>query len=77
MTLRRPIGYDVELVRIMPFLYRWEREPKESIFRVTIGNEKYYVTIQNPLLKMIFGFPFNASRTAVNALTPCLRAVPI
>ena len=38
-------GYDVELVRIMPFLYRWKREPKESVFRVTIGNEKYYYTI--------------------------------
>ena len=38
-------GYDVELVRIMPFLYTWERELKESIFRVTIGNEKYYYTI--------------------------------
>ena len=38
-------GYEVELVRIMPFLYTWERELKESIFRVTIGNEKYYYTI--------------------------------
>ncbi|MEH2950919.1 hypothetical protein [Sporofaciens sp. JLR.KK001] len=38
-------GYDIELVRIMPFLYRWKREPKESVFRVTIGNKKYYYTI--------------------------------
>ncbi len=38
-------GYDIELVRMMPFLYRWEREPNESIFRVTIGNKKYYCTI--------------------------------
>ena len=38
-------GYEMELVRIMPFLYKWKREPKESVFRVTIGNKKYYCTI--------------------------------
>lgn len=38
-------GYDVELVRIMPFLYRWERELYDCAFRVTIGNKKYYCTI--------------------------------
>lgn len=38
-------GYDVELERIMPFLYRWERELYDCVFRVTIGNKKYYYTI--------------------------------
>ena len=37
--------YDVELERVMPFLYRWERELYDCAFRVTIGNKKYYYTI--------------------------------
>ncbi len=35
---------DVELEKIGPFLYRW-KWTKESAFRVSIGENKYYFTI--------------------------------
>lgn len=38
-------GYDVEVRRIMPFLYKWERNPEDSVFRVNIGENKYYYTM--------------------------------
>lgn len=38
-------GYDIEVKKIMPFLYKWERQLSDPAYRVTIGEDKYYYTI--------------------------------
>lgn len=38
-------GYDVKSEQLLPFLYRWNHEMEEDVFRVTIGEKKYYYTI--------------------------------
>ncbi|WP_033125479.1 hypothetical protein [Eubacterium sp. ER2] len=38
-------GYDVEVEQVMPFLYRWKRTFNDTVFRVTVGDRKYYFTI--------------------------------
>ncbi len=39
------VGYDIEVKKITPFLYQWERNWGDTAFRVTIGERKYYFTI--------------------------------
>lgn len=36
----KPVVVDV----ILPFLYKWQRQVEDSVFRVTIGDKKYYYT---------------------------------
>lgn len=38
-------GYDIEVKKVMPFLYKWERQPDDPAYRVTIGEDKFYYTI--------------------------------
>ena len=38
-------GYDIEVKKLLPFLYKWERQPNDPAYRVTIGEKKYYYTI--------------------------------
>ena len=44
-TEKEFIGYDIEVKKIAPFLYQWERNWGDCAFRVTIGERKYYFTI--------------------------------
>ncbi len=38
-------GYDIEVKKVMPFLYKWERQLSDPAYRVTIGENKFYYTI--------------------------------
>ena len=44
-TEKERVGYDIEVKKIAPFLYQWERSLYDCAFRVTIGERKYYFTI--------------------------------
>ncbi len=37
-------GYDMEIEKIMPFIYHWKHNVYDDIFRVNIGEKKYYYT---------------------------------
>lgn len=38
-------GYDIEVQKLMPFLYKWERQSGDPAYRVTVGEEKFYYTL--------------------------------
>lgn len=38
-------GRPVEVTQILPFLYSWECTLNDSVFRVSVGDGKYYFTI--------------------------------
>ena len=38
-------GDGIEIKKVLPFLYKWERQPNDPAYRVTIGEKKYYYTI--------------------------------
>lgn len=38
-------GYDLEAKKVLPFLYKWERQSGVPAYRITIGKDKYYFTI--------------------------------
>ena len=37
-------GYEMEIEKIMPFIYHWKHNVYDDIFRVNIGEKKYYYT---------------------------------